>query len=178
MTKADPHSIFYRSWPPGAGQYGFGPVAYFEEHGTGTEIGDIVELTALTETIREEVMNNALAVAGPSPLGRDVEPVIERPPAIWQHLLGNQRHQVTKAVRRETGEREASAATRVWAISKCMTKVVVNSNVPVVLERIDREHWIVFSCGCFRVATTIVSVSGCDHPLVRAVLVGSDHASV
>ncbi|MFQ6009293.1 MAG: beta-ketoacyl synthase N-terminal-like domain-containing protein, partial [Candidatus Zixiibacteriota bacterium] len=42
--------------------YGIDTVAYFEGHGTGTGIGDTVELTALTETIREKSADSAPAV--------------------------------------------------------------------------------------------------------------------
>jgi enediyne polyketide synthase len=120
----------------------------------------------------------SLAVVSPSPIGCDVEPVVERPPAIWQDLLGQERYQATIAVRRASGETEASAATRVWAIGECLTKMGANTDVPVLLDRFDRDDWVMFSCGPYKAATTIVPVIGCDHPLVLAVLVRNNCASV
>jgi enediyne polyketide synthase len=44
--------------------FGIDSVAYFEGHGTGTEIGDTVELTSLSETIRESTTDSLPAAIG------------------------------------------------------------------------------------------------------------------
>src|SRR5690606_21168318 len=64
----------------------------------------------------------ALAVAGPGPLGCDVEPVRPRPDAAWRDLLGDAPCDLARLVARETAAGFDEAATRVWTALECLKK--------------------------------------------------------
>ncbi len=119
-----------------------------------------------------------MAVSGTGAVGCDIQPVLKRPEGEWRDLLGPEKCQLAATVAREAGEDQATAATRIWAAGECLVKLGVNINTPMILERVDRNNWILFSSGRYRAATSVVSVKDRDQPLVLAVMVQSDNASL
>ena len=67
-------------------------------------------------------MDLTLAVAGPGPVGCDVEPVVSRSQQVWQDLLGMERYKLAQVLAAGRNEELATAATRVWAASECLRK--------------------------------------------------------
>ncbi|MFQ6008742.1 MAG: SDR family NAD(P)-dependent oxidoreductase, partial [Candidatus Zixiibacteriota bacterium] len=103
-----------------------------------------------------------MAVVGTKPVGCDIQTCAERAESVWRELLGPARYRLAEEVEHETGEGKAIAATRVWVVSECLTKVGANIDAPIV---------VLFASGRYKAATTVASVLGCDQPLVLAVLV-------
>ncbi|MBI4168488.1 MAG: hypothetical protein HY510_00970, partial [Acidobacteria bacterium] len=117
-----------------------------------------------------------LAVAGPGPLGCDVEPVVPRPGAVWRDLLGPDRFTLATVVARETGEDEAAAATRVWAAAECLKKAGAVVDAPLVLSSAASDGWVKLAAGPLVVATFVARVRGIERPLALALLVGNGDA--
>jgi enediyne polyketide synthase len=139
---------------------------------------------------KPEAANGAVAVsaahagallvvaAGPGPLGLDVEPVTERPTAVWQDLLGPDGAALANLVAREAGEDEAAAATRVWAAAEGLKKAGAGVRPPLVLATSTADGWVVLAAGAWRVATLVTAVRGAPGRLALAVPARSDHAGV
>jgi enediyne polyketide synthase len=119
-----------------------------------------------------------LAVAGPGPVGCDVEPVADRPDSLWQELLGRGGFQLAQVIVQEGGESLDRSATRVWATMECLKKAGVMSNGPLVLASLSKDGWVLLGAGQLVTATVVVTVRGAQNPLVLAVLVGSGHANL
>src|SRR5262249_39000677 len=68
------------------------------------------------------------AVPGPPPVGCDIEPVADRPAAVWRDLLGADRFALATVIAAEAREDEAAAATRVWAAAECLKKAGASLN--------------------------------------------------
>ena len=119
-----------------------------------------------------------MAVAGRGAVGCDTQPVVERPEEEWRNLLGPEKCQLAATVAREAGEDKATAATRIWAVAECLIKVGANTDTPLILERADRDSWVLFTSGHYKAATLVASITGCDRPLVLAVMVRSNNASL
>jgi len=115
-----------------------------------------------------------LAVAGPGPVGCDVEPVVDRTDLDWQALLGVERHALAGIIAREAGEAAAAASTRVWAASECLKKAGARIDAPLVLVSSSSDGWVVLKAGRLRTATLVVRVQGIEAPLVFAVLARCD----
>jgi enediyne polyketide synthase len=119
-----------------------------------------------------------LAVAGPHPLGCDVEPAVARPSAAWRDLLGLERFALAEIVAQRMGEDADAAATRVWAACECLKKAGAMLDAPLVLADTSADGWVVLSSGALRVAAWVASVPRSESRLALAVLVRSDNARV
>jgi enediyne polyketide synthase len=118
-----------------------------------------------------------LAVAGPGPIGCDVEPVVARPAGVWQDLLGAERFGLADVMAREAGEALDVAATRVWAASECLRKAGAAMNAPLVLAAAHADGWVWLSAGALIVVTFVAEVLAVRNRLVLAVLVRRGDAS-
>jgi len=111
-----------------------------------------------------------LAVAGTAPLGCDLEPVVEREPAVWDDLLGHERLALAGQLARETGESLSSAASRVWTAGEALRKSGAPAGAPLVLGPAARDGWVVLVSGRLRVATVISAARNTASELALAVL--------
>ena len=117
-----------------------------------------------------------LAVAGPGPIGCDVESVSARSSSVWLDLLGEDRFALTEVIVRERGEDQDTAATRVWAAGECLKKAGTMVSAPLVLASSTEDGWVLLAAGASVIATFVASTRGAREPLVLAVLVRNDHA--
>ncbi|MDH3889556.1 MAG: type I polyketide synthase [candidate division Zixibacteria bacterium] len=122
--------------------------------------------------------NITLALTGETPVGCDAQTVSDRDMSHWQDLLGADRFALAETVARETGEDKARAATRVWTVVECLTKIGAPADAPIILDSVEGRRWVHFASGAFRAATTIETVNGIDEPLALAVMARCDDASV
>jgi enediyne polyketide synthase len=120
--------------------------------------------------------NLVLAVAGPGPLGCDIEPVVTRSPAVWRDLLGPQRCALAEVIVQDTNEDPNAAATRVWAAAECLKKAALTVDTPLALVSCTVDGWAVLMAGRLAVATLVTTVRGNQGQLALAVLVGSVNA--
>ncbi|MCI0461425.1 MAG: type I polyketide synthase [Gemmataceae bacterium] len=121
-----------------------------------------------------------LAVAGPGPLGCDVEPVVARSASSWRDLLGAERLALAGLIARERGEDEDTAATRLWAATECLKKAGAGIHTPLTLVSPGvagaADGWVQLAAGPLVIATLVTLVHGTTDRLVFAVLVRNDHA--
>ncbi|MBN2563242.1 MAG: SDR family NAD(P)-dependent oxidoreductase [Phycisphaerae bacterium] len=119
-----------------------------------------------------------LAVAGPEPIGCDVEPVTARSGEAWRDLLGPERFALAEVIAKETSDDRDRAATRVWAACECLKKASVTLDAPLVLASSQRDDWVILSSGSLVVATFVAPVRGTEGLLVLAVLTRNSDARV
>ncbi|MFQ5655134.1 MAG: SDR family NAD(P)-dependent oxidoreductase, partial [Planctomycetota bacterium] len=119
-----------------------------------------------------------LAVASPGPVACDVEPVVSRSEKDWQGLLGEERRSLASRLSTAAREDAAISATRVWSAMECLTKAGASPTTPLLVDGVEEEGWVVLSAGRFRGATVKVDVRGESVPLVFAVMVEDDGASL
>lgn len=111
-----------------------------------------------------------MAVAGPTALGCDIEPVAERPLPAWRDLLG-ERLNLAVLLGRETGDDLGAAATRVWNALECLKKAGAASGAPLALSAATPDGWVLLSSGEYTVASYIASIQGREARLALALLV-------
>ncbi|MCQ3979286.1 MAG: hypothetical protein DPW09_38185 [Anaerolineae bacterium] len=111
------------------------------------------------------------------PIGCDLEPVTARTEIVWQDLLG-ERFQLVDAVIQATKEDLPSAATRVWAAVECLKKAGAALDVPLTLASAHEHGWVLLSAGSLVTATYVAQIQTSPEPLVLAVLVRRDHATL
>lgn len=87
-----------------------------------------------------------LAVRGTGRIGCDLEPVVERPPATWQEMLGAA-HAVANEIRRATGDGNDAAATRVWTAREALKKRGLDGAAPLHVAAIDDDGWLRLESG-------------------------------
>jgi enediyne polyketide synthase len=114
-----------------------------------------------------------LAVAGPTPIGCDIEPVVARPESVWRDLLGR-RFALAERIAGTAGEDVAAAATRVWAASECLVKTGLAVDTPLVLAGTHSEGWILLEAGAYSIATLVTTAGDADRSLGLAVLICSE----
>jgi len=119
-----------------------------------------------------------LAVAGPPPLGCDLELVVARPASLWQELLGPERIALAEVIAKEADEDTDTATTRVWAAAECLKKAGVPATAPLTFLASLEDGWVSLSCSSLILATVVVLVRGLEGSLVLAVVMGNDDPSV
>jgi enediyne polyketide synthase len=110
-----------------------------------------------------------LCVAGPAVIGCDVEPVTERPAAVWQGLLGPH-VSLPPVVAAMNADLVDTAATRVWTAIECLQKAGRSPRDPLVLVPVERAGWTVFRSGEVGIATFATRLRDQSGPVVFAVL--------
>ena len=134
------------------------------------------EIEADSDVSAAHAHDLTLAVAGPGPIGCDVEPVVVRSALVWQDLLGSERFTLAEVIAQEVSEDRDTAATRVWAASECLKKAGTTANAPLVLVSATTDGWALLAAGALVTATFVAQVRDSQEPLVLAVLVKSDDA--
>lgn len=119
----------------------------------------------------------SLAVAGTGQLGCDLEFAVPRSAQGWTDLLGRHGWSLVQQSTQETHEPETIGATRVWAATECLRKAGVAVDQALMLDT-TADNWVVYAAGALRIATSAVHVRQYAEPLVLAVLVEKEHASV
>jgi enediyne polyketide synthase len=110
-----------------------------------------------------------LAVAGPGPLGCDVEAIVERPAAVWRDLLGLDGWSLASVLVAQAGESEATAATRVWAAAECLKKAGVAAAGAVSFVSRADDGWMLLSSGSLVTATVALLAGAGERPVVLAI---------
>ena len=110
----------------------------------------------------------SLVVTGPGELSCDIEPVAHRTEEDWAGLLDGLLT-VRDLLVAETGEDADTAATRVWCLRECLSKIGSTARVATV-ERTGDDGWVVLNAGGASVATWVTTVDGVDAPVAIAVL--------
>lgn len=100
-----------------------------------------------------------LAVAGPAPLGCDLEPVTPRPASAWRDLLGAEGLRLAGEIARQAGEDLHTAATRVWSAREALKKAGAAPAGPLLLASAS-ERWITLRAGAAAVATGAERLEG------------------
>jgi len=118
------------------------------------------------------------AVAGPAPIGCDVEVVSSRSFSVWQDLLGSERFRLAEVIAEEGDEDLNIAATRVWTVTECLKKAGAIGNSPIVLESLMADSWVLVASGPQITATCVTHTRNSKPQLVFAVLVRSHNASI
>lgn len=112
-----------------------------------------------------------IAVSAPTATGCDLEPVVSRPRAVWEDLLGSERFALAELIAQEAGECSQKAATRVWTAIECLKKAGAAPDAPLLLDASIGDGWVVLSAGRSSIATLATTVRDAPSPLVIAVLV-------
>jgi enediyne polyketide synthase len=103
-----------------------------------------------------------LAVAGPGPIGCDMEPIKARSDSTWQDLLGPERMVLARLVAREASEDHDAASTRVWSACECLKKAGASLDAPLVFSGVHPDGWVMFTSGTLVMATCVLPVRGVD----------------
>jgi enediyne polyketide synthase len=109
-----------------------------------------------------------LAVAARSPTGCDIEPVVEREPAVWAGLLGPHLA-VAELVAAEAGEALSPAATKAWTALEALRKAGQPWTLPLTSAGRGPDGWVVLAGGSWRVATVATALPGVPAPVAVAV---------
>ena len=115
-----------------------------------------------------------LAIAGPGPVGCDLEPVASRPKNVWEDLLGSDRFGLAKFVVAETKEPLDVAATRVWAAAECLKKAGAPIPTPLAFDTSYADQWVLLKAGQRVIATYVCEIQGMEEHLTVAVLSEGD----
>ncbi|HKY42287.1 MAG TPA: SDR family NAD(P)-dependent oxidoreductase [Pyrinomonadaceae bacterium] len=99
-----------------------------------------------------------VAIAGRGHLGCDIEPVVEREPALWRDLLGPQAYDLAQLIAAQSGESESTAATRVWTILESIKKAGANVTATTMLDSIVGDRWVLLQSGDFRIASFVATL--------------------
>ncbi len=119
-----------------------------------------------------------MAVAGRTPVGCDVEPVVTRPPETWRDMLGVERFNLAELICKETQETLDVAATRAWTSAECLKKAGAGMTAPLVFAEASPDGWIVLASGNLRIASCVVKTDGEKTDLAIALLTGGGDARV
>jgi enediyne polyketide synthase len=153
-------------------------------------LGEIIPVTRRSDGKPEVATNRVvsvahagdltLAVAAPQTqgaLGCDMERVIVRSETIWQDLLG-ERFELAYVMVQAAKEDLHTAATRVWAAGECLKKAGAALDAPLTLASAHEDGWVLLSAGAHVIATYLAQIQTSQEPIVLAVLVRRDHATL
>jgi enediyne polyketide synthase len=111
-----------------------------------------------------------LVSCGPQPLACDLEVVVERPPTVWEGLLGAARLALARRVAAEASESETVAATRVWSAMECARKAGCSPDEPLTVVAAAPDGTVVLGSGAARTVTVVSSLREVGAPVVFAIL--------
>jgi enediyne polyketide synthase len=117
-----------------------------------------------------------LAVAGPSPVACDLEPVCARSDQVWRDLLGREHWSLAELIAVEAREDLQTAATRVWTALESLRKAEAPADGPLVLLACSQEKQGCVSLAAhgLRIATSIVHFRDDPTPFAVSVLARSN----
>src|SRR5262249_11238240 len=119
-----------------------------------------------------------MAIAGHSPVGCDLEPVVARAPAIWRDLLGVERFKLAEIISLEAQETLDQAATRVWTATECLKKAGAGITAPLIFAQVKSNGWVLLSSGELKIASSVVRMKDQKEDLAIALLTGGENARV
>ncbi|HEU4509653.1 MAG TPA: type I polyketide synthase [Pyrinomonadaceae bacterium] len=111
-----------------------------------------------------------IAVAGPKPVGCDLELVAERTPFVWRGLLGDERNELAQLVARRAQENGAVSATRIWSASEAMKKAGAMITAPLIFVSSTDDGCVLLSSGSFKILTYATELREREGVFVIAVL--------
>lgn len=117
-----------------------------------------------------------LAVAGPSPVACDLEPVCPRSDEMWRDLLGHEHWSLAEMIAGEASEDLQTAATRVWTALESLKKAEAPENTPLTLLSCSRKTpgCISLAAHGLRIASSIVCFKDDPTPFAVSVLTRSE----
>ena len=117
-----------------------------------------------------------LAVAGPSPVACDLEPICARSNEMWLDLLGQEHWSLAGLIAGEASEDLQTAATRVWTAIESLKKAEAPRNAPLTLVSCSRENprCVSLAAHGLRIASSIVSFKDDPTPFAVSVLTRSE----
>ncbi|HEX6747358.1 MAG TPA: SDR family NAD(P)-dependent oxidoreductase [Longimicrobium sp.] len=118
-----------------------------------------------------------MGVAGPGPLGCDLERVAARPAALWHDLLGTGGFRLAEEVARATGDELDTAATRVWSAREALAKASGRPAETPALSSASADGWVILAWGEMVVATGILRIAGAEGARVVALAVPVEAAA-
>ncbi|HKE55944.1 MAG TPA: SDR family NAD(P)-dependent oxidoreductase [Pyrinomonadaceae bacterium] len=119
-----------------------------------------------------------MAIAGHSPVGCDLEPVVARAPTTWRDLLGVERFKLAEIISLEAQETLDQAATRVWTATECLKKAGAGIAAPLVFTKVKPNRWILLSSGELEIASSVLRMKDEREELAIALLTGGENARV
>lgn len=119
-----------------------------------------------------------MAVAGRSPVGCDLEVVVNRSLELWRDMLGVERFKLAEVISRETRETLDSAATRVWTSIECLKKAGAGIAAPLVFAGAVTNGWVLLTSGALKIASGVVKRESGKDDLAIALLTGGNDARV
>ncbi len=119
-----------------------------------------------------------MAVAGPAPVGCDLELITSRPPEIWRDMLGEERFKLAELITRETQETLDMSATRVWTAIECLKKSGAGTTAPLIFTSAAPNGWILLASGELKIASGVVQTDSAHEELAIALLTGGGDARV
>jgi enediyne polyketide synthase len=117
-----------------------------------------------------------LAVAGPSPLACDLEPVRVRSEQVWRDLLGREGWSLAELIAAEAGEHVQTSATRVWTALESLKKADAPHDAPLVLLSCSqgKQGCVSLAASGLRIASSIVEFRDDPTQFAVSVLARSD----
>jgi enediyne polyketide synthase len=131
------------------------------------------EVAAELDVSAAHLNGTTVAVAGPAPVGCDLEDVAPRAEELWRDLLGSNRLALAELLHTEAGEELDVSATRVWAATECLRKTGLGLRAPLVAARQTGDGWVVVRAGDLEIATFAARVQSVDHPVAFGFLAGT-----
>lgn len=120
----------------------------------------------------------AMAVAGHTPVGCDLELVVTRLPGVWSDLLGVERFRLAELISMETQETPDVAATRVWTSAECLKKAGAGMAAPLVFAGAAPDGWVLLASGDLKIVSCVIRTEGQKEDLAIALLTGGGDARV
>jgi enediyne polyketide synthase len=111
-----------------------------------------------------------MAVAGPTPVGCDLEKVEDRPSNVWRGLLGDVRMELVKQIEQRARENASISATRVWSAGEALKKVGAGIDAPLVFVSSTPDGCVILSSGNFKIVTYATELREREGKFVIAVL--------
>jgi enediyne polyketide synthase len=115
-----------------------------------------------------------LAVAGPAPVGCDIETVsVSSGDLEWESLLGPL-FELSAVLQELPHECRETAFARVWTARECLRKAGLAADAPLVVDAEDGGGWIVLRSGSVVIGTFVAQITGADAPFALALLTRSE----
>ena len=120
--------------------------------------------------------NLTFAVASKTPVSCDIETIVERNSEIWTNLLGETDFKAAQNISSEASEDYQISATRIWSVRECLKKISATSNCSLLLEKVEKDGWVILSTGNSSIYTYPAQVAG--QKTILSVLVKKNGKSI
>jgi enediyne polyketide synthase len=92
-------------------------------------------------------------------IGCDLEAVQPRGDD-WRDLLGGEHLALARLIRERAGEDFDTAATRVWTALECQRKANMRPSVPLLLDALPENGWLMLRGGQASIASAVLTLRG------------------